>query len=543
MHKLLLYFNTLKYLRLRQYIYRLKKLLVRPKVTDIFERKFPKRSENWMHIQLYQEKIDQNLHSSFLNHKKKLNFPDDWNNESLNKLWLYNLHYFEDLLSEGSEKKHKNHLKLLKIWIEQNTEGIGNGWEPYPTSLRIVNTLKAWLGGLSLDMNIFKSIFYQSSFLSNNLEKHLLGNHYFVNLKALFFAGVIFKKQNWINKYENLLIKEIDEQVLDDGANFELSPMYHSLMLVDLLDLLNLCRAYPKFTSSEIKQKLETNISKMLIFYEAMLHPDGGLSFFNDSVDGIAPTKDKIYMYALKLGFAPLDKSTDEVKIFNFKNSGYMCASSLESKLIFDACKIGPDYIPGHGHADTLSFELSLGRERVFVNSGISEYGLSQKRISQRKTCSHNTVEVDNKDSSQVWSGFRVANRANIVNRQISYKNNIISMSATHDGYKTLFGGCFHFRELNLYKDKLFIKDLLKGRFDNARSFFYFHPKLHVSIENNHLIIRGRNFAMHSDINNKNIVLKDSLWHPEFGMDIPNKKIEVSFDGNSSELEFKWERL
>ena len=69
---------------------------------------------------------------------------------------------------------------------------------------------------------------------------------------------------------------------------------------------------------------------------------------------------------------------------------------------------MGPDYIPGHAHADTLSFELSIGAQRVFVNSGTSEYGLSPKRLNQRKTAAHNTVEVDGKDSSQVWSGLEL---------------------------------------------------------------------------------------------------------------------------------------
>ena len=131
----------------------------------------------------------------FLNYTKKLDLPADWNNEFPSKLWVYNLHNFEDLLSNGSEKKRNVHLQLLSSWVDQNPVGYGNVWDPYPTSLRIVNILKAWLGGLELDKKIFRSVFEQSSFLSSDLEKHLLGNHYFVNLKALLFAGVIFKNK------------------------------------------------------------------------------------------------------------------------------------------------------------------------------------------------------------------------------------------------------------------------------------------------------------------------------------------------------------
>ena len=210
---------------------------------------------------------------------------------------------------------------------------------------------------------------------------------------------------------------EIPEQILEDGANFEPSPMYHSLMLVDMLDMLNLIRAYPSQELSQISTLLEEYIPKMLMYQDPMAHPDGGLSFFNDSVDGIAPSVFKIKNYAKKMGFLKNTSNSSDPELVDNIGSGYFSAKIGKNKLIFDAASIGPDYIPGHAHADTLSFELSVGGQRVFVNSGTSEYGLSLKRLRQRKTFSHNTVEVDCKDSSQVWSSFRVANRARIFDR------------------------------------------------------------------------------------------------------------------------------
>ena len=95
---------------------------------------------------------------------------------------------------------------------------------------------------MELDRKLTHSVFTQASFLSNNLEKHLLGNHYFVNLKALLFAGVVFENTRLLSIGEKGLVSEIPVQILEDGANFELTPMYHSLMLLDMLDILNLCR-------------------------------------------------------------------------------------------------------------------------------------------------------------------------------------------------------------------------------------------------------------------------------------------------------------
>jgi uncharacterized heparinase superfamily protein len=543
MSKFFLLLNTLRYLKWQQIYFRLLRKLIKPKVTESFQDSNPKRSETWEHQPLYGKKIDSQFEACFLNHTKKLNLPADWNNESPSKLWVYNLHYFEDLLSDNAKEKQNFHLKLLNSWVDQNPVGYGNGWEPYPTSLRIVNILKAWLGGLELDKKLFSSIFAQASYLSNDLEKHLLGNHYFVNLKALLFASVVFQNIRWLNIAEKGLLSEIPEQILEDGANFELSPMYHSLILVDMLDMFNLSRAYPSQVSGKLVSQLEYYIPKMLAFMESMTHLDGGVSFFNDSANGIAPTKAKIEIYAEQLGFgiSPLDFSKPQ--IIHNANSGYICATTAGSKLIFDASAVGPDYIPGHAHADTLSFELSIGTQRVFVNSGTSEYGLSSKRLNQRKTAAHNTVEVNGKDSSQIWSGFRVANRAEIILRHTKLKNDhSIELLAAHNGYKSLFGGAIQTRKLTFSENSLVISDSLQGRFKYAKSRFYFHPDLVISLEDNLLRIEGEEFILHSDLKGKVASLNDSFWYPEFGLEVPNKMLLLDFEKKSLDIQFAWSK-
>ena len=543
MRKLILFFNTLRFLKWQQIYFRVLRKLIKPKITEIFNGVEPKHPVNWQHISLYDDNINHELEACFLNHTKKIDLPIDWNNEALSKLWVYNLHYFEDLLSQNAHEKTELHAQLLNSWIDENPIGYGNGWEPYPTSLRIVNITKAWLGGLELDEKIFSSIFSQASYLSDDLEKHLLGNHYLVNLKALLFAGTIFENSSWSTIAENGLLAEIPEQILKDGANFELSPMYHSLILVDMLDMYNLSRAFPAKISSQLESMIRGYIPKMLAFMEIMAHPDGGVSFFNDSVNGIAPAKVKIESYAKKLGFEinPLDYS--KYQIIDNVSSGYICSIAAGSKLIFDASAVGPDYIPGHAHADTLSFELSIGEQRVFVNSGISEYGLSSIRHNQRKTRAHNTVEVDGKDSSQVWGGFRVANRAKIVSRdaELSHGHGIV-LQAAHNGYKSLLGGCIHSRKLTFSEDSLCVSDLLQGTFKYAKSRFYFHPDLIISLEDNLLKVEGSQFILHSDLRGLTASLIDSSWYHEFGVEIPNKMLELQFEKPKIDIVFTWSK-
>jgi len=538
---LLLFINTIKYLKWQQIYFRFVRKLIAPKITDIYEGIKLTPVDVWNHSALYESKISNNFVANFLNYSKKLNLPSDWNNELISKLWTYNLHYFEDLLSVDAFEREGILNSLLNQWVDDNPVGYGSGWEPYPSSLRISNILKAWLGEMNIDEKVMRSTFHQASYLSNNLEKHLLGNHLFVNLKALLFAGVIFDNKRWLKISERGLLAEIPEQILLDGANFELSPMYHSLILVDMLDMLNLTRAYPNSVSKELISLLESFIPGMLQFMETMSHPDGGVSFFNDSSSGIAPKNKVIEDYAKQLGFQINSVDINSLLLEDKYSCGYFSAILNSTKLIFDAAAVGPDYIPGHAHADTLSFEMSIDCERVFTNSGTSEYGLSKVRNNQRKTRSHNTVEVDEKDSSEVWSGFRVAERASVINRSGRVVNgHSILMEAGHNGYKTLFSGCLHNRKILLSDRSLTITDSLNGNFIFAKSRFFIHPQLAVSFNDDILQIKGKNFIMTSNLVGKSAFICDSTWHPEFGVSIPNKVLEVEFETNQLEIIFKW---
>ena len=540
MKKLLLLFHTLKYLRWPQFYFRLYRKIHKPAVTEVFSGTLAPRSKEWVNCPLYNEKLTTDFLATFLSHSKELQLPADWNDESHSKLWVYNLHYFEDLIADNAQEKQAFHLDFLNKWIEQNPVGKGNGWEPYPISLRIPNVLKAWQGGLPLTSKHFENLHAQASYLSNDLEKHLLGNHYFVNLKALLFAGVIFENDCWLKIAIKELLKEIPEQTLEDGANFELTPMYHALILVDMLDMYNLCQSYQEKVPKELVNLLVTYIPKMLSFMDLMTHSDGGVSFFNDSVDGIAPQKERIIYYAKQLGFSFEPMSLESPQAIDSRASGYMVAVHSGNKLLFDAANVGPDYIPGHAHADTLSFEFSIGSERVFVNSGTSQYGLGEKRLTERKTVSHNTVEVDEKDSTQVWSGFRVAKRARVLNRNSSLISDNLIIEAAHNGFKKIFNGPIHHRKMTLTSNSLQVVDSLEGTFSKAVARFYIHPEINAEIRESILTLNGRHFKLCCDVSALQVALVDSTWHPGFGLTKKNKCLEVLFTTPLNEIEFKW---
>ena len=107
--------------------------------------------------------------------------------------------------------------------------------------------------------------------------------------------------------------------------------------------------------------------------------------------------------------------------------------------MIANIGKIVANYQPGYAHAGTFSFELSF-KERFIVNSGISTYENNSIRALERNTLSHSTVCVDNQNSTEIWSSFRVARRPEIFRKKVIHndKSDTLNISASHDGYRHL---------------------------------------------------------------------------------------------------------
>lgn len=417
----------------------------------------------------------------FLNQPRHLDFPVGWNDPAVPKLWLYNLHYFDDLCAEAGAVHKRRCEDLMERWVAQNPSAGGNGWEPYPLSLRIVNWIKHRLLGRSWPDAVRDSLAMQVRALEQRVEWRLLANHLFANAKALVFAGSCFEGNEgarWLRKGLRILDREIGEQILPDGGHIERSPMYHAVILEDVLDLVNLSGAMPGLVGDRARIWKEV-ANKMRRWLAAMSHPDGDIAFFNDCALGVAPRAAALEAYAERLGLPPISPPDPVVDL---KATGYACVRAGPFTLFFDAAPIGPDYQPGHAHADTLSIELSVRATRVIVNGGVSTYEPGPERAAERATRSHSTVEVDGQDSSEVWSAFRVARRAGILTRKIEQRDGETLLEASHDGYARVKGSPIPARTVTCGADHVTITDRIDGDLSNAISRFRFAPGLAVSL-------------------------------------------------------------
>lgn len=447
---------------------------------------------------------------TFLNEARDLGGSIGWTDPACGRLWLYNLHYFDFL-----GQKNPPGGEWLDRWITENPPGVGVGWEPYPTSLRVVNWIKRHLAGAYLSAAQVESLALQVRWLRRNLEYHLLGNHLLANAKCLVFAGLFFdgpEAGEWLDKGQKLLKKELGEQILDDGGHFERSPMYHGIVLEDMLDLVNIVQMYGGLGE---ERELRSSLRRMLGWLSTMLHPDGDIPFFNDTTLGISPRCDRLTDYADRLGF---DSKREVVRSSLLGFSGFARLSAGPCVLLADVGGIGPDYQPGHAHAEVLCFELSVNGKRCLVNPGISCYGESDDRVRQRGSAAHNCLIVDDENSSEVWRSHRVARRARVTGREFDPVAG--RLVATHDGYRRLKGVGKHAREWVVGQDNVTVTDRVEGTgIHELRLHLHLHPrwdavvdgrKIHISDGVDQIVLEGTDQLEWR--------VDSARYHPGFGL-------------------------
>ena len=531
------FWRTIRYLRPVQIIHRLAFQLLRPKPDLRLPPSMRSPNADWVLGAAHNKTLIGPFKFNIFGIDHDVDH-DGWNPDQLSKLFCYNLHYFDDLNAYQSSTPNNWHQELISHWIRDNPAPHGNGWEPYPISLRIINWVK-WAqthpNDLTDEMCYSRAVLVR--FLMRRLEWHLLGNHLFVNAKALIFAGLFFKgseADQWMSKGFAILRHQVSEQILPDGGQFELSPMYHALAVEDMLDLVAITRRYPgALTSAQIQQSLqwELIVQSMLTWMTVMTHPDGEIAFFNDAAFGIAPAGSALLAYANRLGFhgpAPL-----KAPYHPLPDTGYHRLTLGHAVLIVDIAAVGPTYLPGHAHADSLSFELSLGCRRVIVNGGTSQYGTDQERHRQRSTPAHSTLTLAGQNSSEVWGGFRVGRRAKIKDVRVAKQQAQILLQASHTGYTHLPGRPVHLRKWELSDRRLTVTDkIISKQTYPVDIFFHLHPDIVVEpISNTCAILRTLDEAEIARISlsqGAQLSVKQTTWHPTFGAAKPSSSLCVT---------------
>lgn len=535
--KIQLYYNTLKYLRRKQIAYRLWYFIrSRGRKLRGFSYKFTETPPLSIHtnfeasIASYTSYFGKS-HFKFLNLSQKFEQGINWEFGDYGKLWTYNLAYF-DFLNQKDSDTFKSDFKIIIDDFIQKQTHLKNAVEPFPISLRGINWIKYFSQNNIQNPDYDRSLFRQYQILADNIEYHLLGNHLLENGFSFLFGAVYFQHAPFFKIANGILTSELNEQILADGAHFELCPMYHKIMLFRTMDCYNLLKNNP-LNAPSVSDKEKAALEKllydkavlMLAWLSNMTYSDGTTPHFGDSTDGIAPTATELFDYAQRLNLINPN--------IPLSHSGFRKLKNQNFELVAKIGQIGPDYIPGHAHADSLSFELHIKGKPVLVDTGISTYEANERRQKERSTSSHNTLEIKEQNSSEVWGSFRVANRA----KTKILKDTPTELCAEHDGYKKW--GSTHKRQFILKEDSVEIIDETAKEVE-SKVHWHFPPFVIPSLDKDCIYFEGGmiQFLINKKDNStiEKIEVLDYFYPPQYNILLEAKKVTVTFKGTLQTL-------
>lgn len=392
-------------------------------------------------------------------------------------LWQFNRHRFllclgQAYLMTGDEKYAFHCARLLGDWIERVEEGenIDLGpWRTLESGLRP----QVWLQSLCM---VEKSGHITDDFIERvegclikhavRLAEHFSAHKYISNWGVLESSGLLLlsialenRDERWSKWRETALQRLVHAariQVLEDGTQWEQSPMYHN----EVYQCFRNALYYGEKAGVPMPEEVRSAVRKMAYVDGIWKKPDHTQFTQGDSdatglrdqiTAGAFVLKDPALKY---LGYPMLDyesawqfgypaceeyermeTAAPEFTSAQLPFSGnYYFRSSWEedANLLHFHCG---DTGGGHGHADKLHVDLVLCGEDVLVDSGRGTYVDGELRYELKEPGAHNVVLVDGRPFSKCETSWIYQNLTSCMKQQYFEGKTGAFVEGSHLGY------------------------------------------------------------------------------------------------------------
>ena len=390
----------------------------------------------------------------------------------------------------------------LRSWAEQNPYGRGPNWTcAMEVALRAMNllaALDAFRHSSHFDLTLLLRLFQQHGrYIERNLEFSYLAtsNHYLSDVAGLLWLGLMLPQlsdaKRWRDFGLDQLLREMDKQVLPDGADFEASTGYHRFVVELFLYSFMLCRE----NGVEIEQKYWTKLRHMLNYLRCYLRPDGFAPLIGDTDSGqVLPVRLRRaddHGYLLKIGATVFNDPGLERECESsqaFPHAGIYIMRQGDLYLCFNASDAGINGRGSHGHNDALSIEVSSQGAAFIVDPGTYVYSADlDKRHEFRSTAYHSTVQIDGEEQNTTHRDmpFVIGNEAKPRVLEWNTGEHFDKVVAEHSGYTRLPAPVTHRRsvEFNKRQRSWLIEDEFFADADHLYEIrFHFAPEVNVTI-------------------------------------------------------------
>jgi hypothetical protein len=412
----------------------------------------------------------------------------------------------------GDESLAEEFFAQVESWRAQNPAGFGPNWAcAMEAALRAMNLLAA--------LRLFRrspslTEARLSSFLAlldahgrhvrRNLEFSYIstGNHYLSDVAGLLWLGLCLPELSAASSWREFafkeLLRELDKQVLPDGADCEASTGYQRFVTELFLYSFLLCRA----SGVEIDDRRWSKLRSMLEYVRAYLRPDGRAPLVGDTDGGrvlpLARRDADDHAYLLAVGAAlfqePRFKISDEapeevfwllgsegVRAYEalettcaavsaaFHDAGVCVLREDDLYLMLNASGAGLGGRGAHGHNDALAVEVSACGVSFLADPGTYVY-TSDTRARQlfRSTGYHSTVVVDGAEQNTTPEDAPFFNGDEARPRLLSFETGEArdTASAEHRGYERLPAGAVTHRRTVVFDKRgrfWLVADALEG--------------------------------------------------------------------------------
>ena len=478
---------------------------------------------------------------------KLLDYRDSARVGDIKYLWEPNRHLHLVTLAQaysltGAARYFHVLREHLASWFAGCPYGRGANWSSaLEPAIRLVNWALAWqlLGGvhsplfrdaegLGFRNRWLRSIYQHMRFVRGHFSLYSSANNHLLGEAAGVFIGCVTwpywpDTRRWRRSAMSLLEHHALLQNAADGVNLEQAVAYQHFTF----DLMLLPMAAGRANGHAFSAGFMARMEGMLEYLASIMDVGGNVPMFGDSDDGFlvrlsqergfckyrsllatggvlfkrGDFKSKAGRLDDKTRWLLGDSALDAFETLSaggrplpvrraYPQGGYYILgcdleTAREIRLVADAGPVGYRSIAAHGHADALSFTLSLGGQELLVDPGTYAYHTEPAwRQYFRGTAAHSTVRIDDRDQSQSGGNFMWLKKARAHCGRWECAQDQDVFEGWHDGYTRLADPVVHHRRITLHKNvrRITVEDSLRmqGAHDVELNF---HCSEHCSVD------------------------------------------------------------
>ncbi len=300
----------------------------------------------------------------------------------------YHIAWLKEIHAPLSVDDKNTLLEFLTSFLQQIKPYHKATWDIKILSARIHNMLLA--SHYIFDKNdtsplakeYFKTILQQSIYLRKKLKSYHKQRDYILYVIRSLYARICFlEERTHLKSLMNTLEVILEKDFYKDGGHIGRNPSFQLKIVDELIHL----RELAVHSGIALPKNIQSVISLSVDYLNFMRHPDGGLAIFNGSYEADAAHIDKI-----------LDTNVSRIKSNKFcklKDTGYYRLNAPNMTVITDLQNF--DNRHQYDYHSMLSFELSIGNQRIFTNCGSGDELGTEWIKALQQSAAHNMPVID----------------------------------------------------------------------------------------------------------------------------------------------------